>query len=92
MVTTTLRPNETGERQVNAPDYRQQEESEHQLDSMLTDAYAEGRKDERDEWMPVLDALRQIEAESHPEDGRTFRRIHSLALRAILSVTIRSPQ
>lgn len=45
------------ERESLASDLRSAADELSLLDSQQTEAYAEGRKDEREEWLPVLEAL-----------------------------------
>lgn len=50
------------------------------LNDAQNEAYAEGRKDEREEWLPVLEALRQLwEASEGRTDEEINARIHARA-------------
>jgi hypothetical protein len=47
---------------------RREEFREH-MDALQTEAYADGRADEREEWMPVLEALRLLKSDTERYHG-----------------------
>jgi hypothetical protein len=60
-----------------------QDEYAERKERLQTEAYADGRADERAEWLPVLDALRWIRAYTSVKHTAADKVIHSRADAAI---------